>query len=130
ERCPSIHRYGNSQSLCDFFACGTVLHRCVRVHGDAAVTLSSDRNGQRNEFAGLCVELSSLGASVAELAITTDYVGADFANLRDVGHKLLLVGIPVKHHCCTPPMEVGGGLAYDPNRRPAVGVLVERRVKR
>ena len=42
-----------------------MLHGRVRVYGDTAVTLSSDRNGQRNEFASLRVKFSALVTRVA-----------------------------------------------------------------
>ncbi len=57
ERRACVDRHRHATSFRDLFARGAILHRCIRLHDDAAVALPGHGDGERNQLAPFRMEL-------------------------------------------------------------------------
>jgi hypothetical protein len=65
---------------------------------DAAVTAQRDGDAERDQLAGLGVEMPGFLADAAQADIAPDRLGAELRDLADRAFELLLIGGPVHHH--------------------------------
>src|SRR5260221_6485576 len=66
---------------------------------DAAVAFCGDGDCQRNQLARVFAKFGCGGIGGAQCLVTLDRVGRDFHQFADARAKLLVVLIPIDHHC-------------------------------
>lgn len=102
EGCTRIHRNRDTERLNDFFARGTMSEGRSGMNRYAAVALTGDRDGERDEFTRLRAKQIFLISGVAEFPIPSSSARTRSGEFSDGRLHLLTVSIPIEHHRTTP----------------------------
>jgi len=92
--CAGIDADADTRCVSDLLPGGAELLCCRGMNGDTAVAAQRDRDGKRDQFAGLGVKMSGLRTGTAQRCVTLDGVRRELANLADEAEDLVSIIIP------------------------------------
>jgi hypothetical protein len=93
--CACVDTDADAQGFGNLFLGGAELACRCGVNGDTAIAAQCDRDRKRDQFAGLGIKVSSLGAGATERRIALDGIRREFAYLTDAGENLVSVVVPI-----------------------------------